>query len=96
MKSKVTKFLSAFLVVIAVIMLYIGYKAPERAWDEHQFKVLFETPLEKAADDNYSILKLNQPIDDYVIVGAVQYCTGWILLAAACIVFSLGIESKSK
>jgi hypothetical protein len=34
--------------------------------------------------------------NDYSIKGIMQYCTGWILLAAASIVFSLGLESKPK
>jgi hypothetical protein len=91
MKNKAPKLLSALLAIIAVIMLYVGYTAPERASDAYS-----EELRDGAPHPDYSIKYLKQPFDDYVVVGAIQYCTGWMLLSAACIVFSLGLESKPK
>lgn len=64
-----------------------------------QLEPLFDD-LKSHLDDNFG--KLSDHLDNlvlpdvYTITGTMQYCTGWILLAVACGVFSLGLESKSR
>ena len=96
--------LSAFLTTVAAVLLHDGYTAPQRSADEYMEQKMagvrsgnpaLDDPLEQDPN-NYNIAQLKNRQDDYILVGTMESCTGWILFGAACIVFSIGQISKTR
>ena len=77
---------SIFLLVVGLVLLGVGYSAPSRLQSSYQERYWKDT--HNASEP--SVLELQH----YEIKGEIQYCTGWLMIAAAGVVFVLGRDEK--
>ena len=100
--------LTIFLIVVGVVMLIAGYTAPARAQKEiDALQKASSWIAEEDAKRGYTKDKIEEnrnimldKLENFskeetaAINGAIQYCAGWLMIAAAGIVFSCGRNEK--
>lgn len=104
--QKVKIAITSVLLVVGLIFLGVGYSASSR--ESSKLAQLHDriSTIEKVAREQHEseqtiqekqmVQDLTDTIEEQVCAtrGAIQYCTGWLMIAAAGIVFSLGRNEK--
>jgi hypothetical protein len=78
--------ITVFLLVVGLALLGVGYSATSRLESQYNERYLQNSrnPMEPPTSE----------LQHYEIKGEIQYCTGWLMIAAASTVFALGPNKK--
>jgi hypothetical protein len=84
--------IAVLLLLVGLVFLGVGYNASGRLESR-----MFEQHMGDSPANRPQIEVLTEFVErqDCATRGAIQYCTGWLMIAAAGIVFSLGRNEKS-
>jgi len=81
------------LLLVGLVLLGVGYSASGRLESR-----MFEKHMGDSPANRPQIEVLTEFVErqDCETRGAIQYCTGWLMIAAAGFVFSLGRDGQIK
>jgi hypothetical protein len=80
------------LLLVGLVLLGVGYTASSRLESRMFERHLHDSPM--ATRPQIETLTEFVEQQDCETRGAIQYCTGWLMIAAAGIVFVLGRDEK--
>jgi hypothetical protein len=85
--------ITIFLIVVGLALVVAGYSAPGRLESR-----MFEQHIGDSPANRPQIEVLTEFVErqDCATRGAIQYCTGWLMIAAGGVVFALGRDGQTK
>lgn len=81
--------IAVLLLLVGLVLLAVGYTASGRLESR-----MFEQHIGRNSVAQIDVLTEFVEQQDCATRGAIQYCTGWLMIAAAGIVFSLGRDKE--